>query len=445
MPSSSCQAERSVCRASRCGRPSPLSDSGMLVPKGYVTNVVNIRWNHESSPTSRPYTLASFFCKFFTLMRFSTAAIHAGQAPDPASGAVIGPISQSTTFAQKSPGKPGMFDYSRSGNPTRAALETCMAELESGKFGLAFASGLAASMGVLFLLKAGDHLICGDDVYGGTFRLLDKVLKQYGVTFSLVDTTNPKNVAAHVTPQTRMVWLETPTNPLLKLSDIAAIARVAKQRKLLFVVDNTFMSPYFQQPLRLGADVVLHSTTKYVNGHSDAVGGAVVTRSAKLYERMKFYQNAAGAVPGPMDSFLTLRGVKTLAVRMQQHEANALAVARFLSRRKEVAKVFYPGLPSHPQHQLAKKQMTGFGGMVTLELQGGQAAAVRFLKQLKVFTLAESLGGVESLAEHPGLMTHISIPAPLRRKLGISGGLVRLSVGIEDVQDILKDLRQALR
>ncbi|GAB4197655.1 MAG: cystathionine gamma-synthase [Roseiflexaceae bacterium] len=372
---------------------------------------------------------------------FATRAIHAGQEPEAATGAVVVPIYQTSTFAQEAVGVNKGYEYARSGNPTRTALETALAALESGTQGLAFASGLAAETTLMLLLSAGDHVICGDDVYGGTFRLFDKVFKRHGLTFDFVDTSDPAQVEAAIRPETRMIWLETPTNPLLKLADIAAISGLARGRGILTVVDNTFASPYFQRPLELGADVALHSTTKYMGGHSDVVGGAIVVRDTDLAERLRFLQNAAGGVPGPFDSWLVLRGLKTLAVRMRAHEANALPIARFLEEHPAVDRVIYPGLASHPQHALARQQMHGFGGMISLILKGGEAAGRAMVARTKLFTLAESLGGVESLIELPAAMTHASVAGSA---LEVPGGLVRLSVGIEDLDDLQADLEQAL-
>jgi cystathionine gamma-synthase len=372
---------------------------------------------------------------------FATRAIHAGQDPDPATGAVIVPIHQSTTFAQEEVGVHKGYDYSRSGNPTRAALEAALAALDGGKHGLAFASGLAAETTIALMLSAGDHVICGDDVYGGTFRLFDKVFKRQGLVFDFVDTSDTDRVAAAIRPETRLIWLETPTNPLLKLADIRAIAALARPHGILTAVDNTFASPYFQRPLELGADIVHYSTTKYMGGHSDAVGGALVVNDDELHAQLKFLQNAAGGVPGPFDSWLTLRGLKTLAVRMRAHESNAMAVASFLAEHPAVERVVYPGLASHPQHELAKRQMHGFGGMISVVLHGGEAAAREMVRRTKLFTLAESLGGVESLIELPAAMTHMSVAGS---PLEVPGGLVRLSVGIEERDDLIADLEQAL-
>jgi len=378
-------------------------------------------------------------------LAFSTRTIHAGQQHDPSTGAVMVPIYATSTYAQESPGVHKGFEYSRSQNPTRMAFERCIADLESGAHGFAFASGLAAISTVLELLDAGDHVIATDDLYGGSFRLFDKVRKRSaGLHFSFVDLSDVKAIEAAIRPNTRMIWIETPTNPLLRLSDLAAIAALAKRRKLLTVADNTFASPFVQRPLELGIDVVMHSTTKYLNGHSDIIGGCVVVGSDELGERLRFLQNAIGAIAGPFDSFLALRGLKTLALRMERHCDNALAIARRLETHPKVAQMIYPGLKSHPQHALAKKQMSAFGGIVTLVVKGGLATTKRVLERTELFTLAESLGGVESLIEHPAIMTHASIPSEQRARIGISDSLVRLSVGVEDVDDLIADLEQAL-
>jgi cystathionine gamma-synthase len=372
---------------------------------------------------------------------FSTRAIHVGQSPEPGTGSVIVPIYQTSTFAQSDVGVHTGYEYSRTDNPTRTALQECLASLEGAKYALTFGSGLGATTTLLLMLKSGDHVICGDDVYGGTYRLFQRVMTDHGLLFDFVDTSRPEEVAAAVRPETRLIWLETPTNPLLKLVDIKAIADLARDRNILTVVDNTFASPYGQQPLALGADIAMHSTTKYIGGHSDVVGGALMLSDDAVYERLKFLQNAAGAVPGPFDSWLTLRGLKTLAIRMREHERNALLVARFLEEHPAVERVIYPGLPSHPQHELAQRQMRCFGGMISLTLHGGEPAAREMAKRTKLFTLAESLGGVESLLELPAAMTHASV---VGSKLEVPAGLVRLSVGIEDADDLLDDLRQAL-
>jgi cystathionine gamma-synthase/cystathionine gamma-lyase len=376
--------------------------------------------------------------------RLETLAIHAGQPPDPTHGAVMTPIVLASTFAQPEPGRPLQFDYSRSGNPTRKALEECVAALEGGGQGFAFASGCAAATTLLHTLRAGDHVVCGDDVYGGTHRIFRSVLAPLGIEATFADLRSLDSLERALTPRTRIVWLETPTNPLLRLADIEAVAGVAKGRDALLVVDNTFASPVLQRPLDLGATAVLHSTTKYINGHSDAVGGMLVTRDSALAERLKFLQNAIGAVPSPFDCYMVLRGIKTLPVRMQRHVESASELAARLERAPGVVRVHYPGLESHPQHVLAARQMKGPGGMISVELEGGEAESRRFLSALSVFTLAESLGGVESLAEHPALMTHASVPADVRRSLGIGDALVRLSVGLEHVEDLWADLQTGL-
>jgi cystathionine beta-lyase/cystathionine gamma-synthase len=376
---------------------------------------------------------------------FATRAIHVGQEPDPATGAVIVPIYQTSTYAQSEVGVHKGFDYSRTANPTRAALEACLASLDNGRYGLAFASGMAAEDTLLHLFETGDHIVACDDVYGGTFRLFHRVLERFGLRFTFVDATRTENVAAAIEDRTRLIWLESPTNPLLKLVDITAVARLAHQRDIIVAVDNTFASSYCQRPLELGADVVHYSTTKYLGGHSDVVGGALVTASEDLYERLKFLQNAIGGVPGPFDSWLVLRGLKTLAVRMRQHTANAVQIGCFLEQHPRVKRVYYPGLESHPQHDLARRQMVGgFGGMLSFEIQGGVDAAREVARRTRLFTLAESLGGVESLIELPALMTHASLPAQRRQEIGIDDGLIRLSVGIEEAEDLIDDLVQAL-
>jgi cystathionine gamma-lyase len=376
---------------------------------------------------------------------FATRAIHAGQDPDPATGATIVPIYQTSTYTQEAPGKHRGYEYSRTGNPTRAALEECVASLEEGAYGLAFASGLAATTAVMSLLSPGAHVVAGDDLYGGTYRLFDKVLPRTGgLEFTYADTTDPASVERALRPETALLWIETPTNPMLTLSDIAELAKMARERGAVVAVDNTFASPYFQRPLPLGADIVVHSTTKYMGGHSDVVGGSVVTSNEDFCERIKFYQNAAGAVPGPFDSWIVLRGLKTLAVRMRQHEQNALAVARFLEDHPEVATVNYPGLPTHPQHDLAKKQMSGFSGMVSFTLKGGAEAAYAAVQKTEIFQFAESLGGVESLVTHPATMTHAAIPKEQREARGVTDDLMRLSVGIEDAGDLIADLDRAI-
>ena len=378
-----------------------------------------------------------------TKVNFATKAIHAGQQPDPTTGAIMTPVYLTSTYVQESPGVHKGWEYSRTHNPTRKAYENCMAALENGTHGFAFASGCAATTTILALMKNADHVIAMDDMYGGTFRLFDKVLRPMGLNFSYVDLTQVKNFEAAITPATKMVWLETPTNPTLKLADIETIAKIANQKGILVVVDNTFMSPFFQRPLDLGADIVVHSATKYIGGHSDMVGGIAVTNKAELAERMAFLSNSMGTIQGPFDSFLALRSLKTLPLRMKAHEANAIQVANFLSSHPKVEKVIYPGLKSHPQHDLAKRQMLGFGGMITFFIKGGLPAARKFLESVEIFALAESLGGVESLVEHPAIMTHASVPADKRKELGIDDSLIRLSVGIEDIDDLIKDLEKA--
>jgi cystathionine beta-lyase len=376
-------------------------------------------------------------------MGFSTDAIHVGQEPDPSTGAIIIPIYQTSTFVQEELGKHKGYEYARTSNPTRSALERNLARLEGGRFGFAFASGMAAINALLSLLKAGDHVVAGRNVYGGTFRLFERMLKNFGLTFTYVDTTRLEEVKEAIGASTRLLFLETPTNPIMEITDLAAASALAHRHNVLVAVDNTFMSPYLQRPLELGADFVVHSTTKYLNGHSDGVGGAVVLNDAQLAERLKFIQNAAGAILGPMDSWLVLRGVKTLAVRMRQHNENGMAVAEFLHNHPKVKKVNYPGLPSHPQHALAQKQMKGPGGMLSFET-GSIENARTILKSVRLCSLAESLGGVETLISHPATMTHASVPPEDRKRLGITDGLVRISVGIEDLEDLIADLDQAL-
>jgi cystathionine gamma-lyase len=374
---------------------------------------------------------------------FATLAIHAGQEADPATGATVVPIYATSTYTQEAPGRHKGYEYSRSGNPTRTALETCLAALEGGERGLAFASGLAATAAVLSILKPGDEIAAAADLYGGTYRLLERVFKPWGLVARYTEDAGPDGFAKILTPATRLVWIETPTNPLLQILDIAAIAGLTHRAGALLAVDNTFASPYLQQPLRLGADLVVHSTTKYLGGHSDVVGGAVIG-GRELLQPIAFYQNAAGGVPGPFDAWLTLRGIKTLAVRMEQHCANAGHLASWLAEHPRVQRVYYPGLPNHPGHQVAGRQMRGYGGMISVSIRGGKEAALRLLTRTKLFSLAESLGGVESLIGHPATMTHASIPAEQRLARGIDDGLVRLSVGIEDASDLQEDLRQAL-
>jgi len=376
-------------------------------------------------------------------MKFSTKAIHAGQEPDAATGAVSVPIYQTSTFAQEGLGKHKGFEYARTQNPTRMALERNLAALEGGKACFAFASGMAATNAVMTLLKAGDHVIVSDNTYGGTFRLFDKVLRNFGLDFSYVDAREPHNVEEAARAETRMIFIETPTNPVMSLVDIQAVSEISRRRGIRLVVDNTFMSPFFQRPLELGADIVVHSTTKYLNGHSDGVGGAVILNDDEDIARMAFIQNAAGAILSPMDSWLVMRGTKTLGVRMRQHDENGRVVAQFLAEHPKILKVYYPGLKSHPQHDLASRQMDGFGGMISFET-GSLENAKLVLESVKLCTLGESLGGVETLISHPATMTHASVPETERNRLGITDGLVRVSVGIEDVEDIIADLDQAL-
>jgi cystathionine gamma-lyase len=377
---------------------------------------------------------------------FATRGIHAGQKPDPSTGAIMTPIYATSTYVQESPGVHKGYEYSRTQNPTRMAYERCIADLESGTRGFAFASGMAATATVLELLDHGAHVVASDDLYGGTYRLFTRVRERSaGLAASYVDMRDRAALAAAIRPETRMIWVETPSNPMLKLIDLSMVAEIGRERGILTVADNTFASPYVQRPLELGFDLVMHSATKYLNGHSDMVGGIVVVGDNKeLADRLAFLQNAVGAVAGPFDSFLALRGLKTLALRMERHCANAEAIADHLARHRRVARVHYPGLKSHPQHDLARRQMHGYGGMVTVLLDGGLAEARRFLERVEIFALAESLGGVESLIEHPAIMTHASLPAAQRQTLGIGDGLVRLSVGIEDVADLIADLDQAL-
>lgn len=375
---------------------------------------------------------------------FGTRAIHAGQTPDPTTGAVMTPVYFTSTYAQTAPGVHKGYEYSRTHNLTRFALEANLASLEGGKHGLCFASGLAATSTVMQLFDSGAHVIACDDLYGGTFRLFDKVYRRHGFEFSYVDpAAGAAAVEAAIRPATKMVWVETPTNPMLKLCDIAAVAEVCQRRGLLLAVDNTFMTPFLQRPLELGADLVCHSMTKYLNGHSDVVGGCLVVKDDELRARLAFLQNAVGAVPSPMDSFLVLRGTKTLHIRMERHEHNARAIATWLASHPQVEKVIYPGLESHPQHALARKQQRGFGGMISFVLRGGLDESRKFLTACQIFTLAESLGGVESLIEHPAIMTHASIPADRRAALGIADGFIRLSVGIEDLSDLQADLERS--
>jgi cystathionine gamma-lyase len=378
-------------------------------------------------------------------MRFETLAIHAGQGPDPAYGAVMTPIYQTSTFAFKGVGQPGQFDYSRSGNPTRKALETCLAALENGTHGFAFGTGMAAEATVLSTFNPGDRIIVHDDLYGGTYRLLVSVLAKQGISIDFWNLRDIAGLEKRITADVKAIWIETPTNPLMNLVNLAAIAEVAGKHKVLTICDNTFMSPFFQQPLDRGIDIVVHSTTKYINGHSDVVGGAAIVRNPQLAEKIGFLQNAMGTCAGPQDCFLVLRGIKTLAVRMEAHNRNALHLAHWLQKHPKVKEVLHPGLESHPQHKLALEQMQGFGGTFSFRVKGGSEEAFRLLSNVKLFTLAESLGGVESLIEHPATMTHLSMPEEVRTNLGITGDLIRVSVGIEHVEDLQADLENAFR
>jgi cystathionine gamma-lyase len=375
---------------------------------------------------------------------FETRAIHAGQAPDPSTGAVVTPVYLTSTYVHTSPGQHQGYEYSRSHNPTRRAYEECVANLEGGRYGFAMASGCIGATTVMHLLAQGDHVVCCDDMYGGTYRLFEHVFRKQGIDFTYIDLTDPAALEGALRPNTRMVWIESPTNPLMKLVDIAAVAAIAHAQGAWLMVDNTFLSPYFQRPLALGADLVLHSTTKYINGHSDLVGGLIVTDDDALGARLAFLSNAMGGIQSTFDAYLCLRSLKTLAVRMQAHERNALAVARFLEAHPKVEWVAYPGLPSHPQHELACRQTSGHGGMLAFRVRGGLPVARHLLERVRVFSLAESLGGVESLIEHPALMTHASMPVENRLALGIDDGLIRLSVGIETEADLIRDLDQAL-
>ncbi len=378
-------------------------------------------------------------------MRFSTRAIHAGQDPDPVTGSVTVPVYLTSTYQQPGPGREGKYVYSRTANPTRTALEECLASLEVGRYGLAFSSGMAATTTILLSLKKGDHVIAGDDIYGGTYRLFEQVLRNYGLQFTYVNPENPENVEKAIRKDTRLVWIETPTNPLMRIVDIRQISKITKKAHALLVVDNTFMSPYLQNPIEHGADVVVHSTTKYLGGHSDLIGGAIITKDEGVQSRLKYLQNAVGAIPGPLDCYLVLRGIKTLAVRMDRHNENTRTVSEFLAKQPKVEKVNYPGLPDHPQRGIIKRQMRGNGGMLSFQLKGGFNQCKKLLESLRVFTVAESLGGVESLIEHPASMTHASVPRERRTKLGISDNLIRVSVGIEDVEDLVQDLNRGFK
>lgn len=377
-------------------------------------------------------------------MGFSTDAIHAGQRPDPTTGAVITPIYQTSTYAQEELGKHKGYEYGRTQNLTREALETNVATLEKGKYGIAFASGLAAEHALMSLVKAGDHVIGSHNVYGGTYRLFELVMKDFGIEYSWVDTSDVSNIEKAIKKNTKLVFLETPTNPMLVLTDIAEAAKICRKHNLISVVDNTFMSPYFQNPLTFGIDIVIHSSTKYINGHSDVIGGILITNNEDIHKRLRYVQNAAGGVPSPFDCWLILRSTKTLAVRMERHNQNAIKIAEYFNGSGLVKKVIYPGLPGHPQHELAKRQMRGFGGMISLEV-GDEQRARHLLKSVKVFTLGESLGGVESLISHPSSMTHASVPKKEKEKFGLTESLVRLSVGIEDVEDLIEDIERGLK
>ena len=378
-------------------------------------------------------------------LRFNSATIHGGQSPDPAYGAVMPPIYQTSTYAQSSPGDHKGFEYSRTHNPTRSALERSIASIENGQHGLTYASGLAAMDAVMKLFSPGDEIISTNDLYGGSYHLFTKIFENYGLKFHFVDMQDPNHVAKYVNENTKLIWVETPTNPMMNIIDIKGMAALAKLKNVLLAVDNTFASPYLQQPLDLGADIVMHSATKFIAGHSDVVLGLLVVNDDELQEKLAFIQNASGAIPGPMDSFLTLRGIKTLHVRMQRHSENGAAIANYLNQHSKIEKVYWPGFESHPNHQIAKDQMNDFGGMISFVPKGGDlATAIKIVEKMEVFTLAESLGGVESLAGHPASMTHASIPKEEREKSGVVDGLIRLSVGIEDAQDLIEDLEQAI-
>jgi len=377
-------------------------------------------------------------------VKFETRAIHVGQAADPATGATIVPIYQTTTYTQEGIGRHAGYEYSRGANPTRDALQTCLASLEGGGHGLAYASGMAAAMGIMHLLKTGDHVVVADDLYGGSYRLFTRLLTKFGVRFDFVDATDARNVARAVCPETRLLWIESPTNPMLRLVDIAACAEIARSAGARLVVDNTFATPYLQNPLEFGAEIVMHSTTKWIGGHSDVVGGAVIVNDAGLYEELHYAQNASGGIPGPLDCWLALRGLKTLAIRMRQHEVNAFKLAEFLVTHPAIERVHYPGLPSHPGHALAKRQMRGFGAVLTIDLRGGEAAARKFCESTELFSLVEGLGGVESLIGYPWAMSHGSFPAEEKRAKGITEATVRLSPGIEDGDDLCEDIARAL-
>ncbi|QEK51676.1 cystathionine gamma-synthase [Pedobacter aquae] len=379
-------------------------------------------------------------------MKFATKAIHAGQEPDPTTGAVMTPIYQTSTYWQKSPGEHKGYEYSRGTNPTRKALEDCLAAIENGKFGLAFSSGMGATDAVMKLLKPGDEVITGNDLYGGSYRIFTKIFANYGIKFHFLDLSNPDNMLPYINANTKQIWIETPTNPTMQIIDIEACAKIAKAHQLLLTVDNTFASPYLQNPLDLGADIVMHSVTKYIAGHSDVVMGALVVNDEDLYKKLWFIYNSCGATPGPQDAFLALRGIKTLHLRMKAHCENGALVAQFLKNHPKVEKIYWPGFQDHPNHDIAKKQMRGFGGMISIVLKGADLQETfRIASSFKVFSLAESLGGVESLINHPATMTHGSIPREEREKVGVTDNLLRLSVGVEDIEDLLEDLKEALK
>ena len=378
-------------------------------------------------------------------MRFETLAIHSGRQPDPTTGALVTPVYQTSTFVFQDVGVTRGYDYSRTANPTRKALEDCIAALEGGKAGFAFSSGMAAETTIVHLLQAGDHVISGDDVYGGTYRLFDRVMKDFGLEFTFLRVDDPGRIEGAIRPNTRMIWIETPSNPLLNIVDIEMVVDIARRHNLITVADNTFATPYFLRPIEYGVDLAVHSTTKYLNGHCDVIGGAVVTATDELTERVQFLLNAMGTCASPFDCWLVLRGIKTLAVRMAQHEENAAQVATYLERHPKVKRVFYPGLKSHPGHEIAMRQMEGFGGIVSFQIEGGTEAVNSFLRNVSIFSLAESLGGVDSLVEHPATMSHASMPQDVRRNAGITDGLIRLSVGLESIDDLIEDLEQALK
>jgi len=377
-------------------------------------------------------------------MKFATKAIHAGQHPEEVTGAVTTPIFQTSTYSNSKLGESKGFDYGRTINPTRSALESCLAELENGKHGFCFSSGMAAVHTVINLFRKGDHIICSDNVYGGTYRLYEQIMRNYGLDFTYVDTSDSELIEKAIKPNTKLIYVETPTNPMLGISDLEAVSKIGKVNNIMTCVDNTFMSPYLQNPLDFGIDIVLHSTTKYINGHCDVIGGCIVTSDEALADRIKFLQNSIGSVPAPFDCFLILRSIKTLSLRMKTHNDNAFAIASRLLTNKKVIKVFYPGLESHPQHKVAKKQMRGYGGIISIDL-GNYENAKKFCDSLKIFQIAESLGGVESLVCHPPSMTHGSIPKAMREEIGLTDGLIRLSVGIEDIEDLLEDINNALK